>query len=87
MFRIMLTIAILCALTMTGAARQASVTTDVVYGHKDGLALTFDVYPSGTPQRRWRHLDSERRLAIERGFGLIFAQNSPLNEKGSPYSP
>src|SRR5262249_56776517 len=26
------------------AARQPSVTTDVVYGHKDGLALTFDVY-------------------------------------------
>ena len=25
-------------------ARQPSVTTDVVYGHKDGLALTFDVH-------------------------------------------
>ena len=25
-------------------ARQLSVTTDVVYGHKDGLALTFDVH-------------------------------------------
>ncbi len=25
-------------------ARQPSVTTDVVYGHRDGLALTFDVY-------------------------------------------
>jgi hypothetical protein len=32
-------------------ARQPSVTTDVVYGHKDGLALTLDVhrpaYPNG----------------------------------------
>jgi acetyl esterase/lipase len=25
-------------------ARQPTVTTDVVYGHKDGLALTFDVH-------------------------------------------
>ena len=31
-----------------GLTRQPSVTTDVVYGHKDGLALTFDVYrPDG----------------------------------------
>ena len=36
MRRVMLTVAILCALTLTGAPRQASVTTDVVYGHKDG---------------------------------------------------
>lgn len=28
---------------------RASVTTDVVYGHKDGLALTFDVYAPATP--------------------------------------
>ena len=30
-------------------ARQPSVTTDVVYGHKDGLALTFDVYRPAHP--------------------------------------
>jgi hypothetical protein len=30
-------------------ARQPSVTTDVVYGHKDGLALTFDVYHPARP--------------------------------------
>jgi len=29
--------------------RQPSVTTDVVYGHKDGLALTFDVYRPAQP--------------------------------------
>jgi len=30
-------------------ARQPSVTTDVVYGHKDGLALTFDVHRPAQP--------------------------------------
>jgi hypothetical protein len=30
-------------------ARQSSVTTDVVYGHKDGLALTFDVHGPAQP--------------------------------------
>ena len=30
-------------------ARQPSVTTDVVYGHKDGLALTLDVHRSARP--------------------------------------
>jgi acetyl esterase/lipase len=30
-------------------ARRPSVTTDVVYGHKDGLALTFDVHRSAQP--------------------------------------
>ena len=33
-------------------ARQPSVTTDVVYGHKDGLALTLDVHPRHTPTAR-----------------------------------
>jgi hypothetical protein len=31
------------------AVRQPSVTTDVVYGHKAGLALTFDVYRPSQP--------------------------------------
>lgn len=43
---------IACACSATGCtisavpapARQPLVTTDVVYGHKDGMALTFDVY-------------------------------------------
>ena len=30
-------------------ARQPSVTKNVVYGHKDGLALTFDVYRPAHP--------------------------------------
>jgi hypothetical protein len=31
------------------AVRQPSVTTDVVYGHKDGLAQTFDVHRPSQP--------------------------------------
>jgi hypothetical protein len=30
-------------------ARQPSLTTDVVYGHNDGLALTFDVHHPAQP--------------------------------------
>ena len=40
------------ALTLPGIAvgQQPSVTPDVVYGHKDGMALTYDVlHPEGTP--------------------------------------
>ncbi len=32
-----------CAVAQTGAQTQAEVIPDVVYGHKDGMALTFDV--------------------------------------------
>ncbi len=46
-----------CACSATGRgisavaapARQPLVTTDVVYGHKDGLAVTFDVYRPARP--------------------------------------
>lgn len=31
------------------SARQSPVTTDVVYGHKDGMALTFDVHRPARP--------------------------------------
>jgi hypothetical protein len=51
-------------------ARQPSVTTDVVYGHKDGLALTFDVHRPAQPNgagvlvrpalRIWRTDERER---------------------------
>lgn len=43
---------------MTGAAQgQVTITPDVVYGHKDGLAMTFDVF---TPQ------------ANAKGVGILF---------------
>ena len=35
--------------TVPAPARQPSVTTDVVYGHKDGLALTLDVHRPAPP--------------------------------------
>jgi fermentation-respiration switch protein FrsA (DUF1100 family) len=35
--------------TVPAPARQPSVTTDVVYGHKDGLALTLDVHRPAHP--------------------------------------
>jgi len=35
--------------TAPALAPQPSVTTDVVYGHKDGLALTFDVHRPAQP--------------------------------------
>ena len=37
------------------SARQPSVTTDVVYGHKDGLGADVRRAPSGTAQWRRRH--------------------------------
>jgi acetyl esterase/lipase len=48
-----------CACSATGSgidpgpvpARPLLVTTDVVYGHKDGLALTFDVHRPARPNR------------------------------------
>ena len=64
-------------------ARQPSVTTDVVYGHKDGLALTFDV-------DRPAHPNGAGVISIVSGgwqssveLGRHIAQYyPPLNEKG-----
>ena len=48
-------VACACSATARGTGaipapeRQPSVTTDVVYGHKDGLALTFDVHRPAQP--------------------------------------
>jgi hypothetical protein len=62
-------------------ARQPSVTTDVVYGHKDGLALTFDVHRPAQP-------NGAGVIAIVSGgwessveMGRLIAQSyPPLNE-------
>jgi len=35
---------LLCAAPVSRAADDVKITPDVVYGHKDGLALTFDVF-------------------------------------------
>lgn len=64
-------------------ARPPSVITDVVYGHKDGLALTFDVYRPARPNGAgiisivsggW-----ESNVELSR---LLAAYYPPLNEKG-----
>jgi hypothetical protein len=64
-------------------ARQPAVTTDVVYGHKDGLALTLDVHGPARP-------NSAGLISIVSGawqssveMAQIFAQAyPPLIEKG-----
>jgi acetyl esterase/lipase len=66
-------------------ARQASVTTDVVYGHKDGLALTFDVCRPAQPNGAgviaivsggWQSSVEMSRLIVDGYLAPL------LNEKG-----
>jgi acetyl esterase/lipase len=64
-------------------ARQSLVTTDVVYGHKDGLALTFDVYRPAHPNGAGviSIVSGGWQSSVEMG-GFIAAYYPPLNEKG-----
>ena len=64
-------------------ALQPSVTTDVVYGHKDGLALTFDVYRPAHPNGSGiiSIVSGGWQSSVEMG-GFIAAYYPPLNEKG-----
>src|SRR5262245_7936931 len=65
------------------AARQPSVTTDVVYGHKDGLALTFDVYrPAQSHGAGIISIVSGGWQSSVEMARLIAAYYPPLNEKG-----
>src|SRR5688572_12759420 len=66
-------------------ARQPSVTTDVVYGHKDGLALTFDVHRPAQPNGAgdiaivsggWQSSMEMSRLIVDGYLAPL------LNEKG-----
>ena len=44
------TLTVFCLATPVYAQNSASIIPDVVYGHKDGMALTFDVFlPPGEP--------------------------------------
>jgi len=69
--------------TAAAPAPQPSVTTDVVYGHKDGLALTFDVHRPAQPNGAgliWI-VSGGWQSSVE--MGRLMAQNyPPLNEKG-----
>jgi hypothetical protein len=64
-------------------ARQPSVTTDVVYGHKDGLTLTFDVYRPAHPNGAGviSIVSGGWQSSVELG-GFIAEYCPPLNEKG-----
>jgi hypothetical protein len=60
-------VACACSVSAQAPARQPALTTDVVYGHKDGLALTFDVYrpaqPNGVAGHAFSGADLERANA------------------------
>jgi acetyl esterase/lipase len=64
--------------------RQPSVTTDVVYGHKDGLALTFDVYRPAQPNGAGviSIVSGGWQSSVEMGRLIAQGYYPPLNEKG-----
>jgi acetyl esterase/lipase len=65
------------------SARQPSVTTDVVYGHKDGLALTFDVHRPARPNGAGviSVVSGGYQSSVE--MGRLMAQGyPPLTDKG-----
>jgi acetyl esterase/lipase len=64
--------------------RQPSVTTDAVYGHKDGLALTFDVYRPTQPNGAGVIVIVSGAWQSSVELGSLIAQGHcpPLNEKG-----
>jgi acetyl esterase/lipase len=64
-------------------APQPSVTRDVVYGHKDGLALTFDVHRPGQPNGAGviSIVSGGYQSSVE--MGRLMAQGyPPLTDKG-----
>ena len=66
-------------------ARQSSVTTDVVYGHKDGLALTFDVHRPAQPNGAGviAIVSGGWQSSVEMSRLIVDGYLSPLlNEKG-----
>ena len=75
---------VVAALLMCAAqARPPSVTRDVVYGHKDGLALTCDVYRPARPNRAGIISIVSGGWSSSVEMGDLMAQGyPPLNEKG-----
>jgi acetyl esterase/lipase len=82
-------VACACSATARGAgavpapAPQPSVTTDVVYGHKDGLALTFDVHRPAQPNGAGviSIVSGGYQSSVE--MGRLMAQGyPPLTDKG-----
>jgi acetyl esterase/lipase len=70
LFRSILVSTVLCLATVA-SAQNGSITPDVVYGHKDGLAMTFDVVkPTGAPN----------------GAGILFIVSGGWNSRWQPPS-
>jgi len=66
-------------------ASQPSVTRDVVYGHKDGLALTFDIHRPAHPNGAGviAIVSGGWQSSVEMGRLIVDGYLSPvLNEKG-----
>lgn len=89
-FRVLAAIlACACGASATGRAGapapagQASIATDVVYGHKDGPALTFDVYRPAHPNGAGvvSIVSGGWQSSVDMGR-LIAGQYPPLNDKG-----
>ena len=40
---------LVCVLGASGLAAETKITADVIYGHKDGMALTYDVFQAEQP--------------------------------------
>jgi hypothetical protein len=69
--------------------RQPSVTRDVVYGHKDGMALTFDVHRPAQPNGAAviAIVSGGWQSSVEMSRAIVDGYLSPLlNERGSPCS-
>jgi acetyl esterase/lipase len=84
-------VACVCSATARGIgaapapARQQSVATDVVYGHKDGLALTFDVHRPARPNGAGviAIVSGGWQSSVEMSRLIVDGYLSPLlNEKG-----
>src|SRR5688572_18324052 len=84
-------VACACSATARGVgaapapARQPPVTTDVVYGHKDGLALTFDVHRPAQPNGAGviAIVSGGWQSSVEMSRLIVDGYLSPLlNEKG-----
>jgi acetyl esterase/lipase len=83
-------VACACSATARGISavpapvRQPSVTTDVAYGHKDGLALTFDVYRPAQPNGAGVIVivSGGWQSSVEMGRLIAQGYQPPLNKKG-----
>ena len=64
--------------------RQPSVTTDVVYGHKDGLALTFDVHRPAQPNGAGviSIVSGGYQSSVEMSRLIAQGAYPPLNDRG-----